>query len=167
MSTVEIREIDNNKCCTSFTDSSMELRVKRLSNKAKLPVRGSKLAAGYDLYSAANIVIPAKGKAVVPTDISIAVPLGTYGRVAPRSGLASKHFLDCGAGVVDADYRGPLGVLMFNFNDVDYHGIEGERIAQLILERIYNPCVIEVESLDETDRGSGGFGSTGKYHKEF
>ncbi len=68
------------------------------------------------------MVVPAQGKALVPTDISIAVPVGTYGRVAPRSGLAVKHFLDVGAGVVDADYRGPLGVVLFNFGKQDYQG---------------------------------------------
>ena len=98
----------------------------------------------------------------MPTDLSIAVPEGTYGRVAPRSGLAVKHFLDVGAGVVDADYRGPLGVVLFNFGKEDYQVREGDRIAQLVLERIVTPDVLEVESLDDTQRGEGGFGSTGK-----
>ena len=73
--------------------------------------------------SAKDVVIPAQGKAIVPTDISIAVPIGTYGRVAPRSGLAVKHHLDVGAGVVDADYRGPLGVVLFNLGQEEYQGI--------------------------------------------
>lgn len=68
------------------------------------------------------MTIPAHGKSIVPTDISIALPMGTYGRVAPRSGLAVKHFLDVGAGVVDSDYRGPLGVVLFNFSDKDFEG---------------------------------------------
>lgn len=68
-------------------------------------------------------MIPAQGKAIVPTDLSIAVPDGCYGRVAPRSGLAAKHHLDTGAGVIDADYRGPVGVVMFNFSQVDYQGM--------------------------------------------
>ena len=84
-----------------------------------------------------------------------------------------KHFIDTGAGVVDEDYRGPLKVLLFNHSDVDFQGItfandslilvaEGDRIAQLVLEKIYTPEVVEVESLNETERGVGGFGSTGK-----
>ncbi|ORZ14006.1 dUTPase-like protein [Absidia repens] len=137
------------------------LLVKKLSDKGRAPTRGSAQAAGYDLYSAANIVIPAEGKVIVPTDISIAVPEGCYGRVAPRSGLAAKHFIDTGAGVIDADYRGPVGVVLFNFSKVDYQVSEGDRIAQLILERIYTPEVEEVDDLDATDRGSGGYGSTG------
>lgn len=112
--------------------------------------------------SATDVVLPAQGKALVPTDISIAVPEGTYGRVAPRSGLAVKHHLDVGAGVVDADYRGPLGVVMFNLGKEDYQVRQGDRIAQLIIERIMMLDVVGVESLDETVRGEGGFGSTGK-----
>jgi deoxyuridine 5'-triphosphate nucleotidohydrolase len=72
--------------------------------------------------SSADCVIPAKGKAIVPTDIQLALPPNTYGRVAPRSGLAVKHFLDVGAGVIDEDYRGNVGIVMFNFSDVDYEG---------------------------------------------
>lgn len=72
--------------------------------------------------SAHDMVIPAQGKTIVATDIAIAVPEGHYGRVAPRSGLAAKHHLDTGAGVIDADYRGPVGVVMFNFSKVDYEG---------------------------------------------
>lgn len=118
------------------------MQVKLLSATAKAPTRGSAFAAGYDLYAAKETTIPARGKALVATDISIAVPAGTYGRVAPRSGLASKHSIDVGAGVIDADYRGPLGVLLFNFSDVDFRVTVGERIAQLIVERVrlFFPC---------------------------
>lgn len=79
--------------------------------------------------SSADTIIPAQGKVIVPTGLSIAVPEGCYGRIAPRSGLAAKHFLDTGAGVIDADYRGPVGVVMFNFSKVDY---EGDLIFQII-----------------------------------
>ncbi|KAI7887637.1 dUTPase-like protein [Mucor mucedo] len=112
-------------------------------------------------FSAHDIVIPAQGKTIVATDIAIAVPEGHYGRVAPRSGLAAKHHLDTGAGVIDADYRGPVGVVMFNFSKVDYEVKRGDRIAQLIIEKISTPDVLEVESLEESARGAGGFGSTG------
>ncbi|KAH9938508.1 dUTP pyrophosphatase [Fomitopsis serialis] len=137
------------------------LLIKRLSPKAKLPTRGSALAAGYDLYSAERKIIPARGKALIDTQISIAVPAGTYGRVAPRSGLASKFMIDTGAGVIDADYRGVVYILLFNLSDQDFQVEEGDRIAQLILERIMTPDVLEVQDLDETLRGGGGFGSTG------
>lgn len=83
------------------------------------------------------------------------------GRIAPRSGLASKHFIDTGAGVIDADYRGQVKVLLFNHADADYEVKEGDRIAQLVLERIVTPEVEEVKELEESVRGAGGFGSTG------
>ncbi|RKP20494.1 dUTP diphosphatase [Rozella allomycis CSF55] len=141
--------------------TNQTLRVKKLSENAQIPKRGSPLAAGYDLYSAVDTVIPPKGKAIVQTDISIAVPEGTYGRVAPRSGLAVKNFIDVGAGVIDADYRGAVGVVLFNFGEVEFQVKKGDRIAQLILEKIEMADIMEVEDLDATDRGAGGFGSTG------
>jgi len=112
------------------------LQVKLLSASAKPPTRGSAFAAGYDIYAAKETVVPARGKALVDTDISIALPAGTYGRIAPRSGLASKHSIDTGAGVIDADYRGPVKVLLFNFSDADFKIAVHERIAQLIIERV-------------------------------
>lgn len=145
----------------SSTDCVSNLLIKRRSPSARLPTRGSAHAAGYDLYSAEKKLIPAHGKALIDTQISIAVPFGTYGRVAPRSGLASKFMIDTGAGVIDADYRGIVYVLLFNHSDKDFQVEEGDRVAQLILERIYTPEVAEVEDLDETVRGSGGWGSTG------
>jgi dUTP pyrophosphatase len=81
------------------------LRVKKLTENGTIPTRGSKFSAGYDLYSAVDTVILPKGTLLVPTDIAIAVPQGTYGRVAPRSGLAMKYSIDVGAGVIDEDYR--------------------------------------------------------------
>lgn len=99
--------------------------------------------------------------------MAIVCPEGTYGRIAPRSGLAVKSGISTGAGVIDADYRGEVKVLLFNHSDADFNIEKGDRIAQLILERIYTP---EIEVLDDnawevennTERGAGGFGSTGK-----
>ncbi|KAH8700641.1 dUTPase-like protein [Talaromyces proteolyticus] len=152
----------NGTAVTSISQPQPALLVKKLVESAKAPTRGSAFAAGYDLYSAKETVIPAKGKALVDTGLAIAVPEGTYGRVAPRSGLASKYFIDTGAGVIDADYRGEVKVLLFNFSDVDFTVKEGDRVAQLVLERIYTPEVLVVEQLEESVRGAGGFGSTGK-----
>ncbi|CAG2214482.1 unnamed protein product [Mytilus edulis] len=98
---------------------------------------------------------------VSTTDIQIALPEGCYGRVAPRSGLAAKHFIDVGAGVIDQDYRGNVGVIMFNFGEQEFVVNKGDRIAQLICERIYIPELEECENLNATERGDGGFGSTG------
>ncbi|GFY57760.1 deoxyuridine 5'-triphosphate nucleotidohydrolase, partial [Trichonephila inaurata madagascariensis] len=120
-----------------------------------------KLAAGYDLYSAYDYVVPAQGKVLAMTDIQVQVPPGHYGRVAPRSGLAVKNFIDVGAGVVDEDYRGNLGVVLFNFGSEPFKVMKGDRIAQFICEKISYPELEEVENLDDTERGKGGFGSTG------
>lgn len=106
-------------------------------------------------------MIPARGKAVVKTDIQVELPEGCYGRVAPRSGLAVKNFIDVGAGVIDEDYRGNVGVVLFNHSDVDFPVAKGDRIAQLICERIFYPTIEEVDDLSDTKRGAGGFGSTG------
>lgn len=102
--------------------SSLILRVKKLSEFATLPVRGSARAAGYDLFAAHEHTIPAQGKALIKTDLSLAIPVGHYGRIAPRSSLAWKNHLDVGAGVIDEDYRGPLGVVMFNFGTEEFLG---------------------------------------------
>ena len=112
------------------------LQVKLLSSTAKAPTRSSAFAAGYDVYASRETVVPAWGKVLVETDLSVAVPMGTYGRVAPRSGLASKHSIDVGAGVIDADYRGPVKVLLFNLSSVDFGVSAGDRVAQLVLERV-------------------------------
>ena len=94
-----------------------QLQVKLLSENATLPKKGSPLSAGFDLSSAQDTVIQAGARGLVKTDISVACPPGTYARIAPRSGLAVKKGIDVGAGVVDADYRGPVGVVLFNFGD--------------------------------------------------
>ncbi|NXH20846.1 DUT protein, partial [Bucco capensis] len=143
-------------------EPTARLRFAKLSENASTPSRGSARAAGYDLYSAYDCVIPPMEKAVVKTDIQIALPSGCYGRVAPRSGLAAKHFIDVGAGVIDEDYRGNVGVVLFNFGKEAFEVKKGDRIAQLICERICYPELEEVQTLDDTERGEGGFGSTGK-----
>lgn len=139
----------------------LPLYVKKLSPKGRLPERGSTGAAGYDLFSAVDAIVPARSKAVIATDISVMIPTGLYGRIAPRSGLAVKSFIDVGAGVIDSDYRGPLGIVLFNFGEKDFEVKPGDRIAQLLLEHIATLAVVEVEDLEETARGQGGFGSTG------
>jgi len=141
--------------------SCVKLLVKKLSPAAILPSRGSSGAAGYDLSASKDCIVPARGNALVPTDLAIAIPSGTYARIAPRSGLAWKHSIDVGAGVVDFDYRSAVGVILFNHSDTNFTIKAGDRIAQLILEKIEIAEVQEVETLEDTARGSGGFGSTG------
>ncbi|CAM9407056.1 unnamed protein product [Ectocarpus sp. 4 AP-2014] len=148
-----------------LSDETMAVRetmqVKKLSENAIMPVRGSEHAAGFDLASAYEATVPAGRQALVKTDLSIAIPPNTYARIAPRSGLAVKKMIDVGAGVVDYDYRGPVGVVLFNHGCEDFKVQKGDRVAQLILERICMADIEEVTELSETTRGSGGFGSTG------
>ena len=139
----------------------MNLLVKKLDADAKIPSRATEGSAGYDISSAEDVTIAAKSRAGVSTGISIRVPKNTYGRIAPRSGLAVKHGIDVLAGVVDFDYTGEVKVILYNTSDEDYFVKKGDRIAQLILERIETPEVEVVLELSETSR-TGGFGSTGK-----
>lgn len=137
------------------------LRVKRLVEDAILPTRGSTDAVGYDVYSVDNCLVPPTQRALVGTGITVVLPVGVYGRIAPRSGLAVKHGIQVGAGVIDPDYTGEIKVVLFNHGDTDFEIKKGDRIAQLILERCETPDVEEVGSIEDTERGSGGFGSTG------
>ncbi|KAK5647306.1 hypothetical protein RI129_002198 [Pyrocoelia pectoralis] len=138
------------------------LKFTRMVPEAFSPTKGSAKAAGYDLKSAYDYVVAAHGKAIVATGIKVQLPEGCYGRIAPRSGLAAKNFIDVGAGVVDEDYRGELKVILFNHSDSSFEVKAGDRIAQLICEQIFYPDIEEAKDLSETQRGEGGFGSTGK-----
>ena len=138
------------------------LQVQLLCNGATAPERKSAGAAGYDLSACEAVVIPPASRALVNTGVAVAVPDGTYGRVAPRSGLATRG-VAVGAGVIDADYRGPVKVLLFNHSSTDSLTIEvGDRIAQLVIEVIRTPAVEIVSQLPSAERGEAGFGSTGK-----
>ena len=139
------------------------MKVNRLTSYAQIPRKATPGVVGCDLYSAYKTIVPGGGRALIKIDISIEIPPGTYARIAPRSSLALKNFIQVGVGVVDEDYRGPVGVLLFNHPREPFVVNRGDRIAQLILERIANPEVVEVEVLEETERGAGGLGSIGKH----
>ena len=144
------------------TNHHPRLKVVLMSNCAKMPTRSTSQSAGLDIYSAQPCIVPAQNRRLVNTDLKVAMPKGSYGRIAPRSGMALEHFIDIGAGVIDADYRGVLGIILFNFGTSDYVVEEGQAIAQLITEKIWIPEVVEVEEVDlgQTERGARGFGST-------
>lgn len=140
----------------------MDFYIALLSENAAPPRKGSKGAAGYDLYAAYDYNILAQERQLVQTDIQVKLPKGTYGRVAPRSGLALKYGIDILAGVIDEDYRGSIGVVVINTGKNDFSINKGDRIAQLILEKIHVTDPIFVDKIDdETYRNLGGFGSTG------
>ncbi|QJP03662.1 deoxyuridine triphosphatase [Aviadenovirus cerasi] len=150
-------------CGRGSNDTPVKLRSRSHSPFAVTPQRATSGAAGYDLCSAADVMVPAQGRALIPTDLSFHFPRGVYGRIAPRSGLAVKHFIDVGAGVIDPDYRGNVSVVLFNFSDSNFNVRRGDRIAQFILERHLTPDLEEVDRLVETARGASGFGSTGGF----
>ena len=141
------------------------IRFKRLNKLAKTPTRGSEEAAGYDLYAAINETtsIPPHSTVKIGTGLSFELPTGTFGAIFARSGLATKMGLrpsNC-TGVCDSDYRGEYIVAIHNDTNEEKVINPGERIAQLILMPYIPMTFKEVEDLSETDRGSGGFGSTG------
>jgi len=137
------------------------LNFKKLDERATLPARGSEFAAGLDLCSIEDLIIEPKQRYLARTGLAVAIPAGYYGRVAPRSGLATKNGLDVLAGVIDADYRGEILCLLYNTSDETIELPAQGKICQLIIEKIITPEAAWANEIDETDRGSGGFGSTG------
>ena len=138
-----------------------EMYVKRISDKAALPIKHNEQDAAYDLTSVESVDINPGESAIVGTGLSIQVPKGTYGQIAPRSGLSAKGIF-VNAGVIDRGYTGEVKVILFNFGKQTVLLPGGSRIAQLIVKKIDSPTVVEVESLEAVDgRSEAGFGSTG------
>jgi dUTP pyrophosphatase len=138
------------------------MQVSKLSLHAIIPTRGSEYSAGIDLYSPISGTLQPLQRLLVPLDISIRLPEQTFGHILPRSGLALKYGIHVGAGVIDEDYRGNVGVLLFNLSDKPFEFNKGDRIAQMVVKKYEKVEIDEVEMLDETKRGNGGFGSSGK-----
>ena len=144
----------------------MEIKVKKLTETAILPIRGSAAAAGYDLHAdlTDDLGIAPHKPEMISCGLSMEIPEGYFGAVFARSGLAARESLrpaNC-VGVIDADYRGPVMVALHNDGDVPRTVQPGERIAQLVVLPFLSVAFTETAELDETDRGSGGFGSTGR-----
>jgi dUTP pyrophosphatase len=140
----------------------LEINVKKLSENATIPTQGTKFAAGYDLYAAEDEVVVCGTRKLIKTNISMEITPGYYGRIAPRSGLAYKSGIDVLAGVIDSDYRGDIGVILYNTDkNIDFEIKKGDRIAQIIFEACYSATLNTVENLDNTLRQDGGYGSTG------
>ncbi|HXL81600.1 MAG TPA: dUTP diphosphatase [Pyrinomonadaceae bacterium] len=137
------------------------LSFKKLDDRAILPSRGSALAAGLDLYLIEDLTIGPKQRYLARTGLAVAIPEGYYGRIAPRSGLALRTGLDVLSGVIDTDYRGEIGCLLYNTGDETINLPAQSKICQLIIEKIITPEAAWADEINETDRGSGGFGSTG------
>lgn len=138
------------------------IQIKFLSENAKIPFHGSHGAAGYDLFSAEKVTVNPKSRQLIKTNIAIAIPEGYYGRIAPRSGLALKNGIDVMAGVVDSDYTGDIGVILYNTSDEPFLIEIGNRIAQIILEKCHKISWDKVSEIKSTSRGNKGYGETGK-----
>ena len=142
----------------------MTLRFKRIHPEAVLPAYAHPSDAGMDVRSVADLVIPAGGHALVPTGLVAIIPPMYEIQVRPRSGLALKHGVTVlnTPGTIDSGYRGEIGVILANFGDKEFSVSKGDKVAQLVFAPVVQPEIEETDTIDETDRGAGGFGSTGK-----
>jgi dUTP pyrophosphatase len=142
----------------------MTLRIARLDERARLPTRAHDGDAGLDLYALEDAVLAPGERASVPTGIAVEIVPGQAGLVLPRSGLAARHGISVvnAPGLIDAGYRGEVRVLLLNTDrEQPFQIAAGDRIAQLVLVRVELPDLVEVDSLTDTARGTGGFGSSG------
>ena len=139
-----------------------QIGIKKLSEDAIVPTRANDTDAGWDLYVPHDFLLPHETRALVPTDISMAIPTGYVGLIWDRSGVAVKKGVHRFSGVIDSGYRGEVKVCLWNSIEWDVHFRKRERIAQILFQAIPECDLIEVEELDTTERGEGGFGSSGK-----
>ena len=148
------------------SQNDVPVRVKRLPHGQglDLPRYATDGAAGMDVLAAEDVTLPPGGRHAVATGLALAIPAGYEIQVRPRSGLALKHGITClnSPGTIDSDYRGEVGVILINHGQVAFEIRRGERIAQMVIAPYAQAVMAEVEALDETARGAGGFGSTGK-----
>ena len=141
---------------------TIKLPCLKLLLTACMPTHTTSKSVGLDLYSPTNVLIPAHDKILVDLGIAFQIPMGYYGRIASRSGLAIHHHIHVGAGVVDPDYTGSVHVLLMNFSSQDHVIERNHHIAQMILEKVAYPVTCEVSQMLPTEHGANGFGSTGQ-----
>ena len=141
----------------------MTLKFKRIHPDAVLPAYAHASDAGMDVRSVDELVIPSGGRVLVHTGLVMLLPPMYEAQVRPRSGLALKHGVTVlnTPGTIDSGYRGEVGVILINLGDEPFPIRKGDKIAQLVIAPVTQPAVVETDDLDETDRGAGGFGSTG------
>jgi dUTP pyrophosphatase len=143
----------------------IEIQIKLLEKDLAMPRYQHEGDAGLDLPSRVDFVLEPGERAMIPTGIAVAIPLGYAGFVLPRSGLASRHGIALvnSPGLIDAGYRGEVAIVMINTdNHEPFHIKRGDRIAQLVIQEVVEASTVEVTELDSTSRGEGGFGSTGR-----
>ena len=132
-----------------------------LDEGARMPTRGHAQDAGLDLYARETQILPAGGKAVFDTGVHIELPSNTVGQLESKSGLFKNHGIFC-AGTIDEGYTGSIVATLYNLSGADYIINEGDKITQLVIYPIVKPELEQVERLEQTERGNGGFGSTGR-----
>ena len=143
-------------------NSKTMINVKLLSESATMPTKAHLNDAGWDLYSSVGGEILPGQRKLIPTSVSMAIPEGYYGRIADRSGNAYNSGVHVLAGVVDAGYRNEVKVLLINLSDKTFEFSQGNRVAQLVITAICSMPLVSVSDLDDTSRGAGGFGSSGR-----
>ncbi len=163
-----MKEIFNLHNLYKTTDSTIsevvkiELKIQRTDKEVELPKYAHEGDAAFDLRSIEDTTIPPSEKHIIQTGIKMAIPQGYFGNIRDRSGLAAKQAAHVLAGVVDSGYRGDVGVVMINLGKEPIEIKKGDRVAQMLIQKIETPTIVEAENLDDTTRGDGGFGSTGK-----
>jgi dUTP pyrophosphatase len=139
----------------------VEVKIHRIDKTVDVPFYANQGDAAFDLRSAEERVLKPGEKHIVKTGLCVAIPSGYVGLIWDRSGLAAKHSMHCLAGVIDSGYRGEVGVVIKNLGDSDFLVEKNMRIAQMLIQPVASASLVEVDSLDDTERSSGGFGSTG------
>ena len=140
---------------------SLSIQLKKLEHCFSVPTKGSRGAAGLDVYAAVDAVVQAHDKLAIPTGVCMAIPRGFEVVIASRSGMFINHHTDT-TGTIDSDYRGEVFVMMHNHSALPFNVNRGDRIAQMKVRQVINPIFQEVEELDDTQRGDGRFGHTGR-----
>ena len=160
----QLQEAQSNKTCfPSYIKpwNGQPLKFVKLSENATTPTKANESDAGFDLYAIEDLEIGPHNQKLVKTGISMAIPKGYVGLIWPRSGMAYKYGIDVFAGVIDSGYRGDIGVILYN-SKLDHYKVKaGDRVAQLLLQKVENFELVEVSNLNNTDRSEAGFGSTG------
>ena len=142
----------------------VKIKIQKIHEEAIIPKYAHKGDSGMDLFSTVDVKLPSMARVLIPTGIKIAMPIGYEAQVRPKSGLALKEGLSVvnTPGTVDAEYRGEVGVILINYSKNAAYIEKGQKVAQLVISKVEHASITEVDNLDKTSRGSGGFGSTGK-----
>jgi dUTP pyrophosphatase len=145
--------------------SICEVKIKKIRNEAVIPTLGSNHSIGYDLYSTIDYILPPNENVVIPSGFALSMPIGLGAFIISRSGLGAKHgiIISNGTGLIDPDYRGEVGITLYNRSSVPFEIKKRDRIAQMYFVETPYIRFLQVEELDDTERGEGGFGSTGGY----